>query len=69
MDKWTERFAAQAKKSDENKKNIDKQVNKLLNYYNSKRPLDGRLVSWDAEMAELVRYCHSLLFSLWPAFA
>lgn len=53
VDKWTERFAAQAKKSDENKKNIDKQVNKLLNYYNSKRPLDGRLVSWDAEMAEL----------------
>ena len=26
-----------------------------MNYYDSKRPLDGRLVRWDTEMTELVR--------------
>ena len=55
VDKWTQKFAAQAKKSEENKKNIDKQVKKLLNYYDSKRPMDGRLMGWDTEMNELVR--------------
>ena len=62
MDKYKEKFMAKAEHTDTNKRNIEKQVKKLLQYYDTHQ--HSWLKSWEKDVNELVRtdpcYCSRL---------
>merc|ERR1719174_1709653 len=58
MDKWKEKFMAKAEHTDTNKRNIEKQVKKLLQYYDTHQ--HSWLKSWEKDVNELRKLVESV---------